>query len=390
MGLTKKQRRIEINYRQLQTSGGMEVVGSVAARQSYDSATEEFAPDYTLTPLVLYPRCTATDPDKYTKSGVVNASLTNMHWYERIGGTRTEITASNANYIITQSGDQKGQIQVKKNSSVLNPTTLEFEAEYADTRTGQVFKFRLSQVVICNDQTDAAPTLSIDSPSTLEWNPVRQQKQQAITATLMSGNTDVTDSENTAFFWYRLNGTSLEQITDGGGDNDWEVVSIEGNKLVIDRDFIGEEQTYVCRAHYSADGTAPSAPSVSDPTASTVIRRRIPKVECDWQGVTQGVPGGTSVILPEGFVRDTLGVIEDPEEWFKFIWYTKAKGAANYTKAAVGRTPRIPFTDGMMLQLEVEDKGPQAIIVDDDDTSVYITDTDDLPLYQRMYEESNT
>lgn len=390
MGLTKKQRRIEINYRQLQTSGGMEVVGSVAARQSYDSATEEYAPDYTLTPLVLYPRCTATDPDKYTKSGVVNASLTNMHWYERIGGTRTEITASNANYIITQSGDQKGQIQVKKNSSVLNPTTLEFEAEYADTRTGQVFKFRLSQVVICNDQTDAAPTLSIDSPSTLEWNPVRQQKQQAITATLMSGNTDVTDSENTAFFWYRLNGTSLEQITDGGGDNDWEVVSIEGNKLVIDRDFIGEEQTYVCRAHYSADGTAPSAPSVSDPTASTVIRRRIPKVECDWQGVTQGVPGGTSVILPEGFVRDTLGVIEDPEEWFKFIWYTKAKGAANYTKAAVGRTPRIPFTDGMMLQLEVEDKGPQAIIVDDDDTSVYITDTDDLPLYQRMYEESNT
>ena len=390
MGLTKKQRRIEINYRQLQTSGGMEVVGSVAARQSYDSATEEFAPDYTLTPLVLYPRCTATDPDKYTKSGVVNASLTNMHWYERIGGTRTEITASNANYIITQSGDQKGQIQVKKNSSVLNPTTLEFEAEYADTRTGQVFKFRLSQVVICNDQTDAAPTLSIDSPSTLEWNPVRQQKQQAITATLMSGNTDVTDSENTAFFWYRLNGTSLEQITDGGGDNDWEVVSIEGNKLVIDRDFIGEEQTYVCRAHYSADGTSPSSPSVSDPTASTVIRRRIPKVECDWQGVTQGVPGGTSVILPEGFVRDTLGVIEDPEEWFKFIWYTKAKGAANYTKAAVGRTPRIPFTDGMMLQLEVEDKGPQAIIVDDDDTSVYITDTDNLPLYQRMYEESNT
>ena len=390
MGLTKKQRRIEINYRQLQTSGGMEVVGSVAARQSYDSATEEYAPDYTLTPLVLYPRCTATDPDKYTKSGVVNASLTNMHWYERIGGTRTEITASNANYIITQSGDQKGQIQVKKNSSVLNPTTLEFEAEYADTRTGQVFKFRLSQVVICNDQTDAAPTLSIDSPSTLEWNPVRQQKQQAITATLMSGNTDVTDSENTAFFWYRLNGTSLEQITDGGGDNDWEVVSIDGNKLVIDRDFIGEEQTYVCRAHYSADGTAPSAPSVSDPTASTVIRRRIPKVECDWQGVTQGVPGGTSVILPEGFVRDTLGVIEDPEEWFKFIWYTKAKGAANYTKAAVGRTPRIPFTDGMMLQLEVEDKGPQAIIVDDDDTNVYITDTDDLPLYQRMYEESNT
>ena len=366
------------------------MVGSVAARQSYNAVTGEFAPDYTLTPLVLFPRCTATDPDKYIKSGAVNASLTNMHWYERIGGTRTEITTGNTNYEISQSGDTKGQIKVKKNSSVLNPTTLEFEAEYADTRTGQVFKFRLSQVVIASDQTDAIPVLSIDSPATLEWNPVRQQTQQVITALLMSGDSNVTSEDGATFFWYRLNGTALEQIVDGNGDNDWEVVSISGNKLTIDRDFIGEQQTYVCRAHYNADGSSASAPIDSDPSVSTTIKRRIPKVECDWKGVTEGVPGGTSVILPKGFVRDTQGIIDNPDEWFKFVWYTKAKGAANYTKAAVGRNPRIKFTDGMMLQLEVVDKGPQALIVDDTDTNVFIVDNDNNPVYQRMYEEDDT
>ena len=191
----------------------------------------------------------------------------------------------------------------------------------------------------------------------------------------------------------RINGVkeasgNLEQIVDGNGDNDWEVVSVNKNVLVIDRDFIGELQTYVCRAHYNTGGTQASAPVSADPTVTTTIRRRIPKVECDWKGVTCGVPGGTMYILPIGFIRDSMGVIPNPEEWFKFVWYTKAAGAASFTRAAIGIQPKVPFADGMMLELRVEDKGPQALVVDDDDTNVFITLDDDTPLYQRMYEET--
>ena len=93
-------------------------------------------------------------------------------------------------------------------------------------------------------------------------------------------------------------------------------------------------------------------------------------------------------ILPVGYIRDTVGVIANPEEWFKFVWYTKAAGASSYTRAAIGIQPKVPFSNGMMLELRVEDKGPQALVVDDDDTDVFMTMDDGTPLYQRTNEET--
>jgi hypothetical protein len=58
--MATKQRKIEINYRLLQTSCNIEVVGSVPDMQVYQADKAEYTPDYTLTPLVLFPRCNAT------------------------------------------------------------------------------------------------------------------------------------------------------------------------------------------------------------------------------------------------------------------------------------------------------------------------------------------
>mgnify|MGYP000435303455 CR=1 FL=1 len=44
------QKKIEVNYRPLQTSGGIEVVGSVPDVQVYQADKAEYTPDYTLTP----------------------------------------------------------------------------------------------------------------------------------------------------------------------------------------------------------------------------------------------------------------------------------------------------------------------------------------------------
>mgnify|MGYP000805748682 CR=1 FL=1 len=42
------QKKIEVNYRPLQTSGGIEVVGSVPDVQVYQADKAEYTPDYTL------------------------------------------------------------------------------------------------------------------------------------------------------------------------------------------------------------------------------------------------------------------------------------------------------------------------------------------------------
>lgn len=363
--MISKQRKISINYRPLQTSGGIEVVGSVPDTQVYQADKKEYTPDYTLTPLTLFPRCNATDPDAVTKLGCVNAALVNMKWYERIGTTRTLLTSSNSSYVITETGTSKGQIQAKKNSSAINPITLEFYAEYVDTRTGQTHVYRFSRLIRAVDGTDAIPVLMIDSPSALDWNPCREQSRQTILAKLMVGSTDVTTTAKCRFFWYRVLSTgALEAITDGNGDNDFEIVSVAGNQLVIDRDYIGDDITYVCKASYAQEGSPASTPNSGIPAVSTAIRRRIPAIkDLDWEGVPQGVADGTKIIYPKPIIRDTVGLIPKPENLFNCKWYTKSAGAASYTLAATGYTPAIPFTDGMILHLELEDRGPYCAVM---------------------------
>lgn len=375
---------MDVNYTPLKTSGGIEVIGSVPERQTYSANTNEYTPDYSLTPLVLFPRCNATDPDSYIKSGSVNASLTNMKWYEIIGTQRTLIGSDNVGYEITTEGDQKGQIKVKRNSSVATPLSLEFYAEYADTRTNQILVFRFSKVIPVSDVTVPVPAFKIDSPATVIWNPLRNPLSRKITALVfLEGNEISSDKQKCKFFWFRKTDSGgLEAITDGNGDNDWEIEAIDHNTLTINQDYIGEEQTYVCKLGYSAD-SVPDQPNDDIPEVTTTIRRRIPEVEVDWKGAPTYVAGGTEKLKLEAFVTDGMGVVPDPEEWFRFVWKVKSPYSQSYSKQAEGIKPTITFIPGMMLELEVQDRGPQAILIDDTDGSV-LQDAEGNVLFDRI------
>ena len=384
MGIKSETKRMDVNYTPLKTSGGIEVIGSVPERQTYSANTNEYTPDYSLTPLVLFPRCNATDPDSYINSGSVNASLTNMKWYEVIGTQRTLIGSDNVGYEITTEGDQKGQIKVKRNSSVATPLSLEFYAEYADTRTNQILVFRFSKVIPVSDVTVPVPVFKIDSPATVIWNPLRNPLSRKITALVfLEGNEISSDKQKCKFFWYRKTDSGgLEAITDGNGDNDWEVEAIDHNTLTINQDYIGEEQTYVCKLGYSADGV-PEQPNDDIPEVTTTIRRRIPEVEVNWKGAPTYVAGGTEKLKLEAFVTDGMGVVPDPEEWFRFVWNVKSPYSQSYSKQAEGIKPTITFIPGMMLELEVQDRGPQAILIDDTDGSV-LQDAEGNVLFDRI------
>lgn len=371
------QKKLTINYRPLQLSGGIEVVGSVPDLQVYQADKAEYTPDYTLTPLTLFPRCNATDPDAVVKLGEVNEHLTNMKWYERVNGVRTLITSTNTGYVITETGTDKGKIQIKKNASTISPITLEFYAEYVDaSRTGQTYIFQFSRLVRAIDGTEAVPSLMIDSPAGLDWNPCRDVVNQTIVARLIVNDVDVTASNKCNFFWYRvLENGSLEQITDGNGDNDWEFVSLNKNVLTINRNMIDTGMTYICRASYSKDGNPSATPDDAITEASTTIRRKIPTLEIDWKGVPIQVADGTKTINPRPIIRDTVGDIPNPSELFHCKWYTKV-GSGNYSLVAIGYTPSIPFTDGMTLKLEVEDRGPFVAVVTEDGSYVVTDDNE--------------
>lgn len=200
MGIKSKTKRLDVNYTPLQISGSIEVVGSVPARQVYSADTKEYTPDYYLTPLVLFPRCNATDPDSYLKSGSVNASITNMKWYQIVGTQRTLISSENIDYEITTEGDNKGQIKVKRNPPAASSLAFEFYAEYVDTRTNQVYVFRMSTVIAVSDATLPAPILKLDSPATVAWNPLRNPLTRKITASVFAGESDIASDKQKCKF----------------------------------------------------------------------------------------------------------------------------------------------------------------------------------------------
>lgn len=374
--MTQKQKKLTVRYRPLQTSCNIEVVGSVPAKQVYQADLKEYTPDYSITPLTLYPRCNATDPDAVNKVGVVNASLTNMKWYEVVGGVKTLITSTTTGYAIVADGTSKGQITVSKNVSTLQPVTLEFYAEYIDTRTGMVYIYQMSQLIMAIDGTAAVPSLLVDCATTEIWNPVRQKTtERTISYKVVAATDDVTDRCN--FFLYRLidDTGALEEITDGNGDNDWEYVSKTDTSYTLDLNYIGDEMTFVIKATYDPDG----APSTNPDDAVMEWRgkfvRRIPKLWCDWEGVPNEVANGTSVIYPKPIVTDSIGNIDLPEEMFRFFWYTSMNNGSSWTKVADIKAPSIPFTDGMMLKLEVEDRGAYCVVTDADGNVVCVDGT---------------
>lgn len=381
MEIYKKQRKIEVDYLFLQTSGEIEVVGSVPSVQVYQADKGEYTPDYTLTPLTLFPRCNATDPSALTVPGTVNSKLTNMQWYETIGGTRKLIESTNADYEITTDGTNKGQLKVKKNVSTTQALTLDFYAEYVDTRSGQTYVFRYTYLVRSVDGTEASPVLMIDCPAGRDWNPLRDQSQQTITAKMIVADVDVTTSGKCKFFFYRVLDTgALQAITSTTGDNDWEVVSVSANQLTVDMDYIGNEQSYVVKASYDAGGSPASQPNDSIAYKSTTLRRRIPALDVDYSGVPGEVPGGTTAIYPSAVIRDTLGTLPTPEAVLECSWLTKV-GAGSYALKAQGMSVEIPYQDGMMLEMQVADRGPWAAVVDS--SGKYVTDSQGRPLVAR-------
>ena len=382
MEIYSKQKKIQVNYRPLQTSGKIEVVGSVPSVQVYQADKGEYTPDYTLTPLTLFPRCNATDPSALTLPGTVNAKLTNMNWYETVNGTRKLIESTNKEYEITATGSDKGTIKVKKNIAPTAPVTLDFYAEYNDsTRTGQTFIYRYTYLIRTIDGTEATPVLMIDCPAGRDWNPLRDQSQQTITAKMIVADVDVTTSGKCKFFFYRVLDTgALQAITSTTGDNDWEVVSVSANQLTVDMDYIGHEQSYIVKASYDAGGRPASQPDDSIAYKSTTLRRRIPALDVDYSGVPGEVPGGTTAIYPEAVIRDTLGSVPTPETVLECSWLTKV-GAGAYALKAQGMSAEIPYQDGMMLEMQVTDRGPWAAVVDS--SGKYVTDSQGRPLVMR-------
>ena len=372
-----KTKRFDFNWKPLQLQISFAVDGSVPGQQNYNADTQEYTPDYTLTPFILQPVISILDKDEVLAAGSINHALTNVRWYEIINGTKTLIASDNADYEITTSGGNAGRIKVKKNAEPKVPITLVFYAEYIDSRNGQVMVVQGSYLVSCSSASDVV-RVELDAAAQTIFNPLSDAQAQTVSATVWVGD-KICDASKYALVWevQDENGSWYTAETDAVMDYD---ITVNGNSVTINRWLMGSEMHLRCRVKYSADGNTGSvALTAASPQAEAVFVRRIPKYEFDITGVPYNVPAGILAVAPTAIIRTTKGDITDPEKELLPLWYiatNKASGSLSYSLVAHGKSPIIPTTKmdnnyGAVIGLDVVDRGYAGAFTDAADGAVF-------------------
>lgn len=381
------------NFKPLQVSRSMEVVGSVPARQRYNPADGGYSPDYTLTPLTLMPHVRARDPNGITPSGSANSRLANIRWHVIVNGVKTliDFTATSDFSLTGAEGTaQAGCLEVRRNAASGLPLTLVFSADLPDTNTSQVHHVEMSFPV--RSSADAAElTLELDAAHSVPYNPLRMDADMPVHARLLYGGREVTASD-ALFVWERLRADGTWEVTGTDPlDYDVTVSATDPSAVTIHRDLIGNELFLRCRAAYEP-GTAVSALAVdaASPVAVVSVRRRIPRLHYDSTGVPLNVAPGLTTIYPGVVVRDNLGILENWGDVCDAVWRigknlrpATAGGAQptiTLTEVARGASPAIPLSavpdmsNGAIIDLKLVDRGPLAAAVDSD--GAVLTDSD--------------
>ena len=372
-----KTKRFDFNWKPLQLQISFAVDGSVPGQQNYNADTQEYTPDYTITPFILQPVISILDKDEVLAAGRVNHTLTNVRWYENINGTKTLITSDNANYEITSSGGNAGRIKVKKNAQPKVPVTLVFYAEYVDNRTGQILVIQGSHLITCDSVSDQV-RIELDAAEQTVFNPLTDVHAQTVTATVWVGD-EICNASKYALVWevQDENGSWHTAETDTVMDYD---ITVNGDSVTINRWLMGIEMHLRCRVKYSADGD-PGSVALTDASPQAIISfiRRIPKYEFDITGVPYNIPAGILSMAPTAIVRTTKGDISDPEKELLPLWYmatNKAGGSLSYSLVAHGISPTIPTAKmdnnhGAVIGLDVVDRGYAGAFTDAADGAVF-------------------
>lgn len=370
-----KTRRFDFNFKPLQVSRTIAVDGSVPARQTYDAESGLFTPDYTLTPLIIQPRIGRMDKDEILTSGSINHLLANVRWYEIIDGTKTLIETTNADYEITASGKDAGRIKVKKNAEPQHPITLEFYAEYTDSRTGQLYVIQDAFPIMCRNST-ALPELFLDAADQTIYDPLIDVADQTVTASLKLGTKECA-VDNRLFVWELLRDDGTWSVVGAEPALDYCIdVATDGLSAVVHRDLMGESLALRCRAKYDPEGN-PATITLNDGSPCKVVEfvRRIHKYDFDIVDCPVNIPSGMLAIAPRASIYDTHGEIANPERELIVLWYVatnKARGALWYRLIAHGQEPDMLPTSAMNAQfgavygIDVKDIGPVAAWEDGD------------------------
>ena len=363
--------------------------GYVPSTQNYDAVDNVFFPDYAVSPLNLFPRCTLINPDSPDAAQTCNARLISFEWFEVTKSGQKAIYSKGvtqpSDYDVITTGEYTGQLIVKSNGKVGSPRAMRFVGIYMED--GYTYKFDRIIPLATNDISLASIELMIDADKATSYNPLRMPEQQTINVTTRKGTTDMTNDDRCKLLWYRRNSKGIETLlTDTDAYENIDIVSTVKSpngsitSLTINREMIGDIQTYVVYALFRNDKVFPNAPEDQDPRAYTTIKRQFPVLTCDVRG--DGLHDTVGKVCLKAIVSDNQGVIEN---WNRYIYASwKVSDGTTEVEKMRGEEVMFPMEYGKEFFCDIEDRGTNKVLVSD--TGEWLLDSDGSVIVTRDYE----
>lgn len=353
---------VRTSYTPLKASFGIVIDGGGSKTQFYYTNANTYIPNRAVTPMKLRSFLNIVDPDKIISNGDKSSQLT-VTWYEN--SESNQITSENSNYIL----NADGTLLVKKNVIPTAPVQILCRATFIDTRNNKTLVYNDTFTLNSIQKSDDQLSLSINQPSKITYNPLKDSQYIDITAALKMGSETVADA-NVAYWWYKVeNG---EETLINSSDLNIEYVSGQGSKtLRIDAD-----NTYLsiirCRAAYYT-GTKPSAPTDDTLMAETAIVYKIPPIKAfvytpNGNIIRKGMTGMTFYVK---ILTNKEELTEEQINRFFFVKWFKKSSAAGATAVEIGHGSSVSvtadslrLTGGLQMSVypEVYEIGPYTVL----------------------------
>lgn len=361
--------------------------GYLTTGQTYDSFGPTYAPDYTIDSPNLFPRCQLVNPDSPVAAVVCNKDLSSFEWMEVTSRGKSVIYSGGetaSGYRVVTDGEYRGQLVVRKNGEAGMPRVVRFVGYI--TKDGYTYKFERDYPLPCSDVSSSGVELSIDSGKAMAYYPLRMPRNQTITAKVVKGDKDVTNDERVKLVWFRRSESGTEtQLTANNDMENVEISAVTRSKngsiisLTIDRELIGEEQTYVVYAMYRSDKVFPSSPQKEDARQYTTISRQFRQIQVEIQG--DGVRSNTGAFHVRAILSDNQGVLENWQELLYVSW--KVSDGTSEKEVARGEEAMITLDEGKSFFCDVEDRGTLKALTSD--SGAWLLDDSGNPVVARDY-----
>lgn len=400
--------------------------------QTQEATANTWAPDRTVTPLILDPDIKAYDPEK---RAFITIGTGYINWY--VGeiknwdsSTETGLVGSSTvseNYYLEYSGGNKtGSLVVRKNINYQNPVTLICVVDFTDSSRAEEYRAETSVMLTTENRPDEFYNVKINTPSIIEYRPFTDASStRVLTAVASKGNTilEFPYTNGIKYFWYYLNAGAWTLIPTNGTYPAY-VSGQNTNTLTLDAAYIEHETIKVMIAKngtYTPVGSPSGNPktngyfelnngvyypssdtsvasgktyytlstSASQPDCDAIsqveVARVLPRIEA-----LPYCTGGSAVTVGDSN-REFLAVISMDavdmsdalrEEYIRLNWKSKPTNSNTVTDRGWGNAVQIPASELMNtgnvnteVYCDIGVLGPLGILTDDSPGgSGYVTD----------------